>query len=60
MHCLYWHSLLVKPSVTATRDSHVTLPSLIALATLGGMTKNRNDPIVPPKVAKAIKEGNVT
>jgi hypothetical protein len=33
----------------------MTVTTVLALATLGGMTTNRNDPIfvMPPKVAKA-------
>ncbi len=38
--CLHWVSLSSIMPATATRDSVV-----LALATLGGMTKNRNDPI---------------
>jgi hypothetical protein len=42
-------------------DSHVTITTVLALATLGGVTKNRNDPICVtlPKVAKAKKQGDV-
>jgi hypothetical protein len=36
--------------------------TVLALATLGDATKNRNDPIcvAPPKVDKAKKEGDVS
>ncbi len=36
-------------------QSHVTVTTVLALATLGGVATNRNDPIVVtlPKVAKA-------
>jgi hypothetical protein len=38
-----------------TRDSHITVTTVLALATLCGTTINRNDPIsfAEPKVAKA-------
>jgi hypothetical protein len=61
MDHLHWQSLLAKLSATARRDRHVTVTTVLALATLDGATKNRNDPIcvVPPKVAKVRKEGDV-
>ncbi len=36
--------------------------TILALATLGNATKNRNDPIsvMPPKVAKASKDGVIS
>ncbi len=39
----------------ATHDIHVTVTIVLALATLGGVTKNRNDPfrVALLKVAKA-------
>ncbi len=51
--------MLVKLLVTVT---HVTVTTVLALATLGGATINRNDPIcvTPPRVAKASKEGDIT
>jgi hypothetical protein len=58
---LHWQSLLANPSATATLDSHITVNTVLAFATLGSTSKNRNYPIcvVPPNVAKASKEGNI-
>jgi hypothetical protein len=55
MDYLHWQSLLAKPPATATRDSHVTMLSLLALVILGGVTKNQNVPICVAlhKMAKA-------
>jgi hypothetical protein len=56
MDRLHWRHLLAKPAATATCNSH-TLGSatVLALATLGGATRNRNNLIciASPKVAKA-------
>jgi hypothetical protein len=48
---LHWRSLLAN----CQRQQHATVTTVLALATLGSATKNRNDPIcvVPPNVAKA-------
>ncbi len=55
MDSLHWQHLLAKLSVTATRDSHIVTVTVLALATLGGVTRNRSNPIcvAVPKVAKA-------
>ncbi len=62
MDHLHWQLLLVKLSVTATHDSHLTV---LALAALGGATQigflflvalpkvAKASTVVPPKVAKA-------
>jgi hypothetical protein len=54
MDRLHWRSLLAKSS--ATRDSHVTVTTVLTLATLCGATINRNDPIsvALPTVAKCV------
>jgi hypothetical protein len=55
MDCLHWQSLLAKPSEKGTHDSHMTITIVLALATLGGATKNINDPIcVTRQVRKAM------
>ncbi len=43
------------PSATVTHNSHSTVTTALALATMGSTTNNRNDPICVsmPKVAKA-------
>jgi hypothetical protein len=53
--------MLAKSSATATFDSHMTVNTALAFATLGGTSKNKNYPIcvVPPNVAKASKESNI-
>ncbi len=38
MDHLQWQSLLAKLSATATRNSHVSVTTVLALATLGGAT----------------------
>ncbi len=55
MDHLHWRHLLAKLSVTVTRDSLLGDITALALATLGSMTRNRNNPIcvASPKVAKA-------
>jgi hypothetical protein len=55
MNCLHWQSLLAKPSATATRDSHATVTTILALTTLGGATQIGLFLffVTPPKVAKA-------
>ncbi len=45
MDHLHWQSLLAKPSVTVTHNSHETGTSVLACATLGDKPKNWNDPI---------------
>ncbi len=57
MDHLHWQRFLAKLSMTASGDSHTKvmwLTTVLALATLGISTSNRNDPIfvAPPKVAK--------
>ncbi len=62
MNCLYWRHLLAKPSVTATRDSHATVTTVLALTTLGGATQIGLFLffVTPPKVAKASSHVAVT
>ncbi len=45
-----------------SHDNHVTVTTVLALATSGGVTKNRNDSlcVVPPKVANASTVVTVT
>jgi hypothetical protein len=42
MDHLLWQSLLAQPSATVTFDRHMTVATVLALATLDGATKNRN------------------
>jgi hypothetical protein len=55
MDQLHWQNLLAKLSVTVTCNSHVTVVTVLALATLGSTMLYRNYPIcvAQPKVAKA-------
>jgi hypothetical protein len=55
MDHLHWRCLLAKPLVTVTRDSHVTVTTVLALATLGGTTQIESFLffVMLPKVAKA-------
>jgi len=55
MDHLHKGSFLAKPSATAKHNSHVTITTVLALATLCAMTINRNDAIsvALPKEAKA-------
>jgi hypothetical protein len=52
MDRLHWRHLLAKPSAATVTLGGMTV---LALATLGGVTSNRNNPIciASPKVAKA-------
>jgi hypothetical protein len=52
---LHWQSFMQK----CQRYCDAILPSFLALVTLGESSTNRNDPVcvIPPKVAKASKEG---
>jgi len=58
IHHLHWQSLLGKLLVTLARDSQYCT----CLGHLGRYDINRNGPIcvLPPKVAKARKEGDIT
>jgi hypothetical protein len=53
--CKQLMKFVSETSETAKLDSHMMGTTVLALATLGGMTKDRNDPIfvAPPKAAKA-------
>ncbi len=55
MDHLHWQSLLAKLSVTVTCNSHVTVTTVLAFATLGSAMLYRNYPICValPEVAKA-------
>jgi hypothetical protein len=52
---LHWRSLLAKLSATATWDSHMTVTTVLALATLAGATQIESNLfyVTPPKVANA-------
>jgi hypothetical protein len=62
MDCLHSQSLLAIPSATATRDSHATVTTVLALTTLGGATQIGLFLffVTPPKVAKASSHVGVT